>query len=176
MFSRNYNDIYAGENLNKVAFPLGGMGAGMVCLEGSGCLSHVSVRNYPDVFKEPCTFAAICIKGEENIARVLEGPVPKWKYFGAPRTGNGSKGKTWGLPRFKKASFLARFPFATVSFADPKAPLKVEVTGWSPFTPGDADNSSLPVAALEYHFRNPTNKPVEAVFSFNSENFMSMRS
>jgi uncharacterized protein (DUF608 family) len=33
-------------------------------------------------------------------------------------------------------------------------PLEVEITGWSPFEPGDADNASLPVAALEYHFTN----------------------
>ena len=37
-------------------------------------------------------------------------------------------------------------------------PLEVEITGWSPFEPGDADNASLPVAALEYRFTNQTRK------------------
>ena len=32
-------------------------------------------------------------------------------------------------------------------------PVEVEITGWSPFIPGDADHSSLPVCALEYRFR-----------------------
>ena len=51
---RAYNSEYAGEHLNQVAFPLGGLGAGMICLEGTGALSHVSLRNHPDVFNEPC--------------------------------------------------------------------------------------------------------------------------
>ena len=82
---RAYNGPYQGEHLSRVAFPLGGMGAGMICLEGTGALSHVSLRNQPDVFNEPCVFAAICVKGAPNLARVLEGPVPGWKLFG-PRT------------------------------------------------------------------------------------------
>ena len=39
-----YNDVYSDANLNRIAFPMGGMGAGMICLEGTGALSHVSLR------------------------------------------------------------------------------------------------------------------------------------
>ena len=81
-------------------------------------------------------------------------------------------GRTYGLPRFSSASFQARFPFATVALADPGMPVKVELTGWSPFTPGAADDSSLPVAAIEYRFTNRSNKPVKAIFSFHAANFM----
>ena len=169
---REYNGAYSGRGLNRVAFPLGGIGAGMVCLEGSGAIYNVSVRNRMDFFNEPCTFAALCVKGEENVARVLEGPIPDWKYFGGPGTGNGAVGTPYGLPRFSRASFLARFPFATLEMADEDIPLNVSVTGWSPFVPGDADSSSLPVGALEYRFKNPTGEAVEAVFSFNTKNFM----
>src|SRR5215469_12988253 len=59
---RKYNAPYTGDRLSRVAFPLGGIGAGMVCLEGTGALSHLSVRNKPDVFNEPLVFAAICVK------------------------------------------------------------------------------------------------------------------
>lgn len=169
---RKYNDIYTGERLNRVAFPLGGIGAGMICLEGTGALSHFSIRHRPEMFNEPCVFSAICIKGERNIARVLEGPVPKWKIFGNPGSANGAAGKTYGLPRFSSASFKTRFPFGVVRLEDEKLPLKVEITGWSPFIPGDADNSSLPVAALEYHFTNITDRTIDAVYSFNAENFV----
>ena len=105
---RNYNDTYTGEFLNRLAFPLGGIGAGMLCLEGTGALSHFSLRNKPDIFNEPLTFSAICIKGKPNIARVLEGPVPGWKVFGNPGTGNGAAGKSYGLPRFARACFCSR--------------------------------------------------------------------
>ncbi len=70
---RAYNGPYTGEYLNRVAFPVGGIGAGMFCLEGSGAVSHVSVRNTMEFFHEPCMFAALTVKGEENTARVLEG-------------------------------------------------------------------------------------------------------
>ena len=120
-----YNSPYTGEYLNRVAFPLGGIGAGMVCLEGTGALSHVSLRGQPDVFNEPLMFSALCVKGETNVARVLEGPVPMWKAFGPAGTGNGAGGKSYGFPRFGEVSFETRFPFAKVTLDDPKVPLHV---------------------------------------------------
>jgi len=170
---RLFNAEYEDENLNHVAFPLGGIGAGMICLDGSGSLSHLSIRNQPDIRNNPCTFAAICVKGrEKNIARVLEGPVPKWKVFGLPESGRGLKNTAYGLPRFDSATFLARFPFAGIELEDAEMPLEARIVGWSPFIPGSADNSSLPVGALEYSFTNPTKEKLEAVFSFNCQNVM----
>ena len=171
---RPFNSDYSGEYLNQVAFPLGGIGAGMLCLEGTGALSHVSLRNRPEVYNEPCTFAAISIKGKRYPARILEGPVPARKIFGPPDTGNGAGGTTYGLPRFAAATFKARFPFGVVTLAAPQSPLEAQITGWSPFEPGDPDNSSLPVAALEYQFRNRSKAQIEAVFSFNSKNFIAV--
>jgi uncharacterized protein (DUF608 family) len=172
---RAFNGPYAGEHLRHVAFPLGGIGAGMVCLEGTGALSHVSLRHRPEVYNEPAVFAAVCLKGATgNVARVLEGPVPRWKLYESRQAANGGEHRTWGLPRFREASFEARFPFGTVSLHDDKLPIEVELTGWSPFEPGDADNSSLPVAALEYTFSNRGRQPLEAVFSFHARNFMAV--
>ncbi len=173
--TRAYNSIYTDEYLSHVAFPLGGIGAGMVCLEGTGALSHVSLRGHPDVFNEPLMFSALCVKGEPNVARVLEGPVPSWKVFfpWGRGAGNGGAGKSYGLPRCARAEFWARFPFGTVRLEDPSILLGIEITAWSPFTPGDADSSSLPVAALEYRFANTSDRPVEAIYSFHAKNFMS---
>ena len=117
--AQSKNPIYTGPNLDRVAFPLGGIGAGMVSLEGTGALSQVSLRHKPDVHHEPQVFAALHVNGAKT-ARVLEGPVPMWKAFGsvAPsglcEAGNGLTRRTYGLPRFAEASFQARFPFATV--------------------------------------------------------------
>src|ERR1700760_3926468 len=47
-----YNGEYRNEYLNRVAFPMGGFGAGMICLEGTGTLSHVSVKNKADIYNE----------------------------------------------------------------------------------------------------------------------------
>jgi uncharacterized protein (DUF608 family) len=170
---RKYNALYTGENLNKIAFPIGGIGAGMFCLEGTGAISHLSVRHNPEMFFEPAMFAAISIKGMPNGAKVLEKNVPDWKKFGQRDAGlGGTAGATWGLPRFAEAEFLARFPFAEILLKDKTLPVEVRINGWSPFIPSDEDNSSLPVGGLEYHVKNTGNKAEEYVFSYNARNFM----
>lgn len=172
--SRSFSASYAGDYLNRVAFPLGGIGAGMICLEGSGALSHASLLHRPDVQNEPCAYAGLSIRGAKPVARVLEGPVPQWKLFGRSDSGRGGENTTYGLPRFSSAEFTTRFPFATVDLRDEQVPLQVRLTGWSPFTPPDADSSSLPVAALEYRFTNPTAEKIAAVFSYNAANFLAV--
>ncbi|MDO6430883.1 GH116 family glycosyl hydrolase [Flavitalea sp. BT771] len=169
-----FNGTYKGANLQQVAFPIGGIGAGMFCLEGTGAISHMSVRNNPEMFNEPAMFAAISIRQLPGSARVLEGPVPAWKKFGQRESGLGTPGMTWGLPRFREAEFLARFPFGEITLKDAALPLEVHITGWSPFIPTDADNSSLPAGALEYTFRNTGKQSMEYVFSYNARNFMSL--
>ena len=171
--SHEYNGLYEGQNLDKVAFPIGGIGSGMFCLEGSGAISHMSVRNTMEFFHEPMVFPTIYINdGESSMAKVVEGPVPIWKVFGHGKTSNGSVGRTYGLPRFEKASFMDRFPFGTVTLSDEEIPLDVTVTGWNPFIPGNADDSSLPVGGLEYRFTNTSSKKLETVFSYSSLNHL----
>lgn len=171
---------FYGEQLERIAFPMGGMGSGMICVEGSGAFSSVSLRHRPDVFFEPILFSAVSVKDSKGgCARVLAGPVPKWKLMFPWGTefesgGNGGRNKTFGFPRFEKAVFAARFPFAEVALSDPAFPLGVTMTAWNPFVPNDADASSLPVAGIEYCFSNTSGVPVEAVFSFHAENFMAM--
>lgn len=176
--SHVYNGTYSAEYAERIAFPLGGMGAGMICLEGSGSFNHFSLRHKPRLYHEPQVFAAITVLGKQNIARVIEGQVPPWKIVFPQMEniwgggGHGRGGKTYGLPRFRESSFAARFPFAEVNLNDEKLPIAVTICGWSPFVPGDEDASSLPVAALEYTFKNTGNSPVDAVFSFHAENMM----
>src|SRR5436190_20300392 len=68
-----YNGSYTGEHLNRIAFPIGGLGAGMFCLDGTGSISHMSVRNRPEIFHEPGMFAAIFVKVTKNGTKILEG-------------------------------------------------------------------------------------------------------
>jgi uncharacterized protein (DUF608 family) len=174
----NFTGIYEGQQLERLAFPVGGLGAGMFCVEGTGALSHFSIQNRPDIWNAPQVFSAISIRGEKkNVARVLEGPVPAWKpFFPWERHGRyagmGTGISSFGLPRFDSAKFKARFPFADVELHDSQVKLECSLKAWSPFIPGNADDSGLPVGALEYHFKNPTKKPIEAVWSFHMRNFL----
>jgi uncharacterized protein (DUF608 family) len=168
---RPFNGAYQGPTLQQIAFPMGGMGAGMICLEGTGALAKFSLYHRPELERDRQVFAAIAIKGSQSSARVLEGPVPAWKL--RPQfPGPDDLPNTRGLPRFHEAVFEARFPFATVHLRDKQIPLEVTLTGWSPFFPGDADNASLPVVGLEYQFVNQSRRTIDAVFSFSAENFM----
>ena len=185
-----FNGPYTGENLNRIAFPIGGIGSGMYCVEGTGAISHMSVRHQMEFFHEPTTFAAIYVRGvsaktshssestqrenstETATARVVEGPIPDWKYFGKPNTGLGLPGATYGLPRFKTCEFTAQFPFCEISLTDESLPLTAKITGFSPFIPTDADASSYPAGTLEYTFTNTSDTSVEAVFSIHTVNFM----
>jgi len=168
---RDYNAEYTDEYNNRIAFPIGGMGAGMFCVEGTGAISNMAVRHRPDVFHEPTMFAAIHLKGVENGTKVIEGLVPDWKKFGMPLSALGGGG-TWGLPRFKESKFKAEFPFAQVSLKDDELPLEVNIKAWNPFIPTDEDNSSLPVGGFEYEFKNTGTTDIEAIFSYNTRNFM----
>lgn len=174
MFSRSYK----GNNLDRIAFPLGGIGTGMISLSGTGAICQVSISGIPEVQNEPYMMSAIYVKGDVETARILEGPVPDWKFtssngLGHLGSGNGGPLRTYGLPRFSDVQFIANFPFAEVLLTDNTVPVEVSVTAWSPFIPNDADSSSLPVAALEYKFRNLTNKPLESVYSFHSTSLLS---
>ena len=60
--NRIYNSSYSGKYNNRIAFPIGGIGAGMYCLEGTGYISHMSVWHRPEVFHEPGMFAALYVK------------------------------------------------------------------------------------------------------------------
>jgi uncharacterized protein (DUF608 family) len=170
--ARGPDAVYSGEQLEHVSFPLGGIGAGMVCLEGAGAISGVSVRAKPLVQNEPGILAAISLGGPAKVARVVEGPVPRWKLFERRHAATGSAPTGAGLPRFPKATFRAQFPFGRVELEDPSIPVSARVTGWSPFEPGDADASSLPVAGIEYTFTHNGHEVIDPVFSFNVRNFL----
>lgn len=167
-----FNGSYTGKFLDRVSFPIGGIGAGMFCMDGTGSISHLSIKNKPEMFNEPIAYAAISVKGIENGAKILEAQVPEWKLFGPAESSNGAPGKSYGLPRFEKGTFLPRFPFATLKLEDKDIPLDVEVLGWSPFVPTEEDHSSLPVGAMEYTFKNNSSRELDAVFSWNSRNFV----
>jgi uncharacterized protein (DUF608 family) len=170
---RVFNGPYRDDYLNQIAFPLGGIGAGSICVEGSGALTKFSLHNRPELSTEPQIFAAIAVKGSQTTARVLEGPLPKWKLrpsFVAPLY-EPAMGP-WGLPRFRETAFQVQFPFARVRLHDPCLPLVAELAAWSPFSPPDADDASLPVACLEYDLRNNSANTLDAVFSFNCTNLM----
>ena len=171
---RDYNEKYTGEYTSRIAFPIGGLGTGMFCVEGSGAISNMNIRHKTEMLNEPTMFAGLYLKGVDNGSIVVEGQVPDWKKFGQPQSTKGYGG-TWGLPRFKDCDFEVNFPFAKLRMSDDELKMDVTMKVWNPFIPTDENNSGLPVAGFEYTFKNKYAKEVEAIFSYNSKNFVDIR-
>src|SRR5947207_15886993 len=69
-----YPPVYRGRQLQMLAFPLGGVGAGSISLGGRGQLRDWEIFNRPEKGKSPAfAFPAIWVRTDgQPIARVLE--------------------------------------------------------------------------------------------------------
>lgn len=167
---------YSGEYATQVAMPLGGIGAGSVCLNGYGGLQDFSIRTRPETTGLPAgftanspeaAFAVLHIRGAAGATKLVEGPFPAFKIFDQGLQGQGlRRGGFEGLPRFGKCIFKGEYPFGEAVLTDRAIPLKVELRGWNPFIPLDDKASGIPCAILEYTLRNESKEPVEYEFSY----------
>jgi uncharacterized protein (DUF608 family) len=173
LYTPHRQRVYRWDQLSQIAFPLGGIGTGSICLNGYGGLQDFSVRNHPALTAAPegdgfadAAFAVLHIP-KKDITRLVEGPFPKSKIYAQGMKPLGILGGGHeGLPRFRNCSFRAEFPFGIVKLSDPLVGLEVEIAGFSPFIPLDDKNSSIPCAILEYTFKNRTSQPLNFEFSF----------
>ncbi len=164
---------YKGPELLQIAFPLGGIGAGCVCINGIGALQDFSIRNAPSTSAEPDRhrpqdggFALLHLP-EGKLTRLLEGPFPPEKIYNQGLKSQGYNGAGYeGLPRFRNVSFRGEYPFAYVSLSDRDLPLDVGIRAFNPFIPLDDVNSSIPCAILEYTLTNPTDQVVPYQFTY----------
>jgi uncharacterized protein (DUF608 family) len=167
---------YTGERTTQIALPLGGIGAGSVCMNGYGGLQDFSIRTRPETTALPSTFSAnspeaafaiLRIKSESGATKLVEGPFPPFKIFDQGLQGQGlRRGGFEGFPRFSKCVFKGEYPFGEATLTDTSVPLEVKVTGWNPFIPLDDKNSGIPCAILEYALHNTSGRLVEYEFSY----------
>ena len=167
---------FSGDKATQVAMPMGGIGAGCVCLNGYGGLQDFSIRERPETTALPdgfnanspeAAFAVLHIKGSSSVTKLVEGPFPPFKIFDQGLQGQGlRRGGFEGFPRFQKCTFKGEYPFGEAQLSDPLVPLEVKLTGWNPFIPLDDKNSGIPCVILEYTLRNTSHQPVEYEFSY----------
>ena len=164
---------YSGDKLREVRFPLGGIGAGCVSIDGGARLVDWEWRNRPN--KESYNgFSHIAVKAEQQgrvlDARVLNGPLP------APYMGKGLHpfgGYTYGparetlcgVPHFTGVTLNGRFPIAQYSF-EGAFPAKAQLNAWSPFEPMNDFDASLPLACFEVELTNPLPEAVDYYVAF----------
>lgn len=166
--------MYEKSELLQIAMPMGGIGAGCICLSGYGALQDFSIRHKPDTTALAdghshtyAAFALLHIQGRKPITRLVEGPLPVERIYDQGLQAQGyRKGGHEGLPRFAKAKFIAEYPFGHVDLTDPNVPVQVRITGFSPLVPGDDKASGIPSAILEYTLRNTSRQRVECELSY----------
>ncbi len=163
---------YQGSSLDQIRFPLGGVGAGCISLNGRGALVDWSIFGNPNIGWRPeLSFLGLWMKAEdeEAVFRVLEGEKPPPYGWGGESQGSGPLAMV-GLPHMRTAVFEGRFPFAKVTLSDPGVPLEATLEGWSPFIPGNDRESSLPVACLNITLKNVSKKAVKGTLGYNLKN------
>jgi uncharacterized protein (DUF608 family) len=174
LFKMGPQRTYSGDAATQVAMPMGGIGAGCICLNGYGGLQDFSIRHRPATTAladrhgyTDAGFALLHIQGDKPVTRLVEGPLPAFKIYDQGLQGQGFRhGGQEGLPRFAHSVFQGKYPFGEVTLTDPKLPLRVQLTGWSPFIPRDDKNSGIPCLILEYQLTNLSTQPVAFEFSY----------
>ncbi len=166
---------YDQEHTSKIALPVGGIGTGTVSLGGRGNLQDWEIMNRPAKGYNPgsgrnnSAFFTLFteIDGKKDL-RLLEGPVPLYHYEG----GSGAVETNHGLPRFKEVSFEAAYPFGQVNLKTPQIPVNIKIKSFNPLIPGDIDNSSIPIAILDFELTSISDKPISFSVCGSMQNFI----
>jgi len=174
LFHSGPQRAFSGDTATQVAMPIGGIGAGCVCLNGYGGLQDFSIWHHPSTTALPegyassqAAFAILHIKGASPVTKLVEGPFPVLKIFDQGLQGEGyRRGGFEGFPRFQKCVFQGEYPFGHAAISDSAVPLQVSLHAWNPFIPLDDKNSGIPCAILEYTLHNSSPRTVEYEFSY----------
>ena len=166
---------YDQEHTYKIALPIGGIGTGTVSLGGRGNLQDWEIMDRPAKGYNPGPGRANSpffvlyteFEGKKDL-RLLEGPVPFYLYEGS----SGAVATNHGLPRFENVSFDAAYPFGQVNLSSSKLPLEVKVKAFNPLIPGDVDNSSIPMAVMDFEITNTSGREVEFSVCGSMQNFI----
>src|SRR5262245_58705971 len=113
----HYPRTFTGRQLEMIAFPLGGVGAGSIGLGGRGQLLNWEIFNRPDTGKAPgYAFPSIWVRvgDAKPVARVLEARLMP-PYEAASGL---SPSQVSGLTRIEDATFTGEYPLAKVTFRD----------------------------------------------------------
>lgn len=153
---------YQKEYLEKISFPLGGIGSGCIGLSGNGRLIDWEIFNKPNKNTENgwSHFAVRCFDEKGVVdARVL---VSDDLGDPAGRGGLYGHGANYfsmnGFEHFENSTFDGEFPIAKLCFTDEHFPGDVTLKAFNPFIPLDSKNSSIPAAFFEIEFENATDK------------------
>lgn len=148
LLARGQPTVYGGNRLEAVRFPVGGIGAGSIHLDGKARLAVWHIFNNHRQVRVPHSFFAVrvALAGHPAIVRALQTePVGPF----AP---------------LRELTLRAEYPLAWYTFADPGLPVRVSLEAFNPLVPLCARDSAMPCAIFILSAENPTDRPVEVSF------------
>ena len=147
--------VWKGSQLKYIGMPCNGMTTGQVYLSGDGRLYNWRQLDAPiyngvnrgPLYKYP----------DEALSTLpIQGAAVRVTVDGETVT------RELSQDAFPNVVFEPEWPMGHATFDADDFPVKVRVTGWAPFIPGNMADSSLPVSVLSYQIINKSDKPVEA--------------
>jgi len=146
---------YTHKDKTKAGLPLGGLGCGALQLFPDGTRGlFTGANNWEAPLKElhwfrpgsasdyrwANPFSIFVDDGKNKITRILE-----------------KSGLADGR-QVEKTEFFGQFPFGRIKYIDRSLPVKVELTAFSPFIPGEHKDSGLPGLIYKFSVHNPKRK------------------
>jgi uncharacterized protein (DUF608 family) len=157
LLERGERRRYAGGDLEHIAMPMGGIGAGQVYLTGRGQLDSWQIlNNFNSNAHAPGSLFAVWVKDRANNvhAKLLQ------------------EGGYGSVPAIPAVEFAGEYPFAWVDYQDDSLPVRVSLETWSPFIPLNTKDSALPAVLFTFTLRNTTSAPLEAALMASAPNLI----
>lgn len=188
LFDRGHAIRYEGQHLEAVSFPVGGVGAGAVHLDGRGVrhawmiFPRYWLGNDPPDKQLPTTTHTV----RANQRVPLDEPKAMHWYmsyvpdsFFAIRAEQADREpvvrvlQTLAEGAFEPVdslSMTAAYPFAWYRFKDDDLPVQVSLRAWNPLIPGELRDSSMPCAIYDVTVENPSDVPVAVTVMATQQN------
>lgn len=154
LMSRGKPTVYRGKHLTAISFPVGGIGAGLIQMDGLGRLAVWQIFNNHQYAFVPHSFFAVRAKGAGGAAimRALQGAA------------------VGPFSAMKEITFRGEYPFGWFTFEDVELPVKVTLETFNPLAPLDAQSSAIPCAIFNLTAANESSVPAEVSFLASQQN------
>jgi len=158
--------IYEKKKLEKISFPLGGIGTGSVGLAGNGSFQDWEIFNRPNKRSRNGNthFALRVTQDGKSVSKVLQGDCI------ADLTDYSWGDAMEGFPHFRDVCFDGRFPVAQLYLSEENFPIVARLTAFNPFIPHNEDDSSLPAAMFEWELENASDRDADCALGFSLQN------
>ena len=173
LLDRGERKIYRGQELETIAMPCGGIGAGQLYVRGDGTLSQWWIDNagYETGYGQPGT--ATTPMGTYPVGYMVtpsRSPSPVDQGFAVWVRGGGNQPVIRRLSRadFDDIGFIGEYPIAEILYhTKEKQPLLVDIMGkiFSPWIPLNVRDSANPATIVQYTVRNSSGTPVDVAIA-----------